>query len=121
MIVTMPILLLVISLWMRLKLSESPAAVAATRILVVDDESTIRLVLSRYLVTRGFEVETAESGDAALDALSRARFDLMLCDVRMPGLSGVEILPRAPGPGMTEESQILKTVRVVSTVEYFLD
>lgn len=32
-----------------------------------------------------------------------------------------EILPRAPGPGMTEESQILKTVRVVSTVEYFLD
>jgi hypothetical protein len=32
-----------------------------------------------------------------------------------------EILPRAPGPGMTEESQILKNVRVVSTVEYFLD
>ena len=76
-------------------MTDLPAAVAATRILVVDDESTIRLVLSRYLVTRGFEVETAESGDAALDALSRARFDLMLCDVRMPGLSVVEILPRA--------------------------
>lgn len=65
------------------------------RILVVDDEDTIRLVLAKYLRTRGFEVETAESGDAALEALARARFDLMLCDVRMPGLSGVEIVPAA--------------------------
>ena len=63
------------------------------RILVVDDEDTIRLVLAKYLRTRGFEVSTAESGDAALEALAGVRFDLMLCDVRMPGLSGVEILP----------------------------
>jgi putative two-component system response regulator len=68
---------------------------AAARILVVDDEDTIRLVLAKFLRTRGFEVDTAESGDAALETLARARFDLMLCDVRMPGLSGVEIVPRA--------------------------
>jgi putative two-component system response regulator len=72
-----------------------PAATAQTRILVVDDEDTIRLVLSKYLRTRGFDVATAESGDAALETLSGARFDMMLCDVRMPGLSGVEIVPRA--------------------------
>jgi cyclic di-GMP phosphodiesterase len=65
------------------------------RILVVDDEDTIRLVLAKYLKTRGFEVATVESGDAALEALAGARFDLMLCDVRMPGLSGVEIVPAA--------------------------
>lgn len=65
------------------------------RILIVDDEDTIRLVLAKYLRTRGFEVATAESGDAALEALAGARFDLMLCDVRMPGLSGVEIVPSA--------------------------
>ena len=65
------------------------------RILVVDDEDTIRLVLAKYLRTRGFEVCTAESGDAALEALAGVRFDLMLCDVRMPGLSGVEIVPAA--------------------------
>ena len=70
-------------------------AAHAARILVVDDEDTIRLVLAKYLRTRGFEVATAESGDAALETLSTARFDLMLCDVRMPGLSGVEIVPRA--------------------------
>lgn len=65
------------------------------RILVVDDEDTIRLVLAKYLKTRGFDVVTVESGDAALEALAGARFDLMLCDVRMPGLSGVEIVPAA--------------------------
>jgi response regulator RpfG family c-di-GMP phosphodiesterase len=65
------------------------------RLLIVDDEDTIRLVLAKFLRTRGFEVATAESGDAALEALSNARFDLMLCDVRMPGLSGVEVVPAA--------------------------
>ncbi len=73
----------------------SSRADAPIRVLVVDDEDTIRLVLAKYLRTRGFEVATAESGDAALETLAGARFDLMLCDVRMPGLSGVEIVPTA--------------------------
>jgi response regulator RpfG family c-di-GMP phosphodiesterase len=75
----------------------SPASrpAEAARILVVDDEDTIRLVLAKYLRTRGFDVATAESGDAALEALAQSRFDLMLCDVRMPGLSGIEIVPVA--------------------------
>lgn len=77
------------------------AAVAASvdhslrRILVVDDETTIRLALSRFLRTRGFEVEVADSGTAALEALQRQRFSLMLCDLRMPGLSGLEVVPKA--------------------------
>jgi putative two-component system response regulator len=70
-------------------------ATSPVRILVVDDEDTIRLVLAKYLRTRGFDVSTAESGDAALETLAGGRFELMLCDVRMPGLSGVEIVPRA--------------------------
>ena len=73
--------------------SPMPQAEVPARILVVDDEDTIRLVLAKYLRTRGFDVATAESGDAALEALAGSHFDLMLCDVRMPGLSGVEILP----------------------------
>lgn len=71
----------------------SPATSA--RILVVDDEDTIRLVLAKYLRTRGFDVVTAATGEAALETLAGAKFDLMLCDVRMPGLSGVEIVPTA--------------------------
>ncbi|HJQ19920.1 MAG TPA: HD domain-containing phosphohydrolase [Gemmatimonadaceae bacterium] len=65
------------------------------RILVVDDEDTIRLVLAKYLRSRGFEVAAAESGDAALEMLASGPFDLILCDVRMPGLSGLDLVPRA--------------------------
>jgi len=75
--------------------NETATAKDAPRILVVDDEDTIRLVLAKYLRTRGFDVATAESGDGALEALAGSKFDLMLCDVRMPGLSGVELVPAA--------------------------
>jgi putative two-component system response regulator len=71
------------------------APAPAARILVVDDEDTIRLVLGKFLRTRGFDVGTADCGDAALEMLTQSHFDLMLCDVRMPGMSGVEIVPRA--------------------------
>jgi CheY-like chemotaxis protein len=60
------------------------------RLLVVDDEETIRLALGKFLRTRGYEVQTAESGVAALEALQNARFSLMLCDIRMPGMTGLE-------------------------------
>ena len=70
---------------------------SARRILVVDDEETIRLALARFLRTRGYTVETADDGPSALDALRRARFDLMLSDVRMPGITGVDLVPLAIG------------------------
>ena len=68
---------------------------ATKRILVVDDEETIRLALSKFLRTRGYDVQTAESGAAALELLERFRFVLMLCDIRMPGMTGLEVVPRA--------------------------
>lgn len=66
-----------------------------TRILVVDDEETIRLALRKFLRSRGYEVETAGSGEQALEALRKSRFSLMLCDVRMSGMTGVQVVPKA--------------------------
>lgn len=66
-----------------------------TRILIVDDEETIRLALRKFLRSRGFEVEIAGSGDQALQILDRESFSLMLCDVRMPGMTGVQVVPQA--------------------------
>ena len=62
-----------------------------TRILIVDDEETIRLALRKFLRSRGFEVEIAGSGEQALQLLDKDSFALMLCDVRMPGMTGVQI------------------------------
>ena len=66
-----------------------------TRILIVDDEETIRLALRKFLRSRGYEVEIAGSGDQAMEILERESFALMLCDVRMPGLTGVQVVPLA--------------------------
>jgi putative two-component system response regulator len=65
------------------------------RLLVVDDEESIRTALSRFLSTKGFEVENASSGQAALRLLGRERFTVMLCDVRMPGMTGLDVLHQA--------------------------
>ena len=66
-----------------------------TRILIVDDEETIRLALRKFLRSRGYEVEIAGSGDQALEILEKQSFSLMLCDVRMPGMTGVQVVPQA--------------------------
>jgi response regulator RpfG family c-di-GMP phosphodiesterase len=66
-----------------------------TRILIVDDEETIRLALRKFLRSRGYEVEIAGSGDQALQLLAKESYSLMLCDVRMPGMSGVQMVPKA--------------------------
>lgn len=65
------------------------------QILVVDDEEPIRNALKKFLVQQQFEVYAAGSGDDALEQLKRHRIALMLCDIRMPGTSGVDLVPRA--------------------------
>src|SRR4051812_7982534 len=69
--------------------------VTRQRILVVDDEDTIRASIAVFLRTRGHEVVTEASGAAALARLAVQSFDLMLCDVRMPRPSGLEVLEEA--------------------------
>jgi response regulator RpfG family c-di-GMP phosphodiesterase len=61
-------------------------------ILVVDDEQVIREILADFLTMEGFDVRTAKDGEAALVELSRTRFDLVLSDLKMPNMGGIELL-----------------------------
>jgi len=63
-------------------------------ILVVDDEGAIRYSISKTLQRLGYQVHTAESGEEALEMMQRQEYDVVLTDIRMPGLSGVELLAR---------------------------
>jgi two-component system, OmpR family, KDP operon response regulator KdpE len=65
--------------------------VSAARILVVDDDPQIRRVLKVTLSGQGFEVDDAKNGEAALDKLRDSRFDLVLLDINMPGMTGLEV------------------------------
>ncbi len=62
------------------------------RILVVDDEKVIREILADFLSMEGFWVRTAEDGSAALVELSRGHYDLVLSDLKMPNMGGLELL-----------------------------
>lgn len=62
------------------------------RLLVVDDEISIREVTSAMLAEQGYEVLTAEDGQQALELLPQFRPDLVITDLRMPRLSGFELL-----------------------------
>ena len=62
------------------------------RILIADDEKNIRESLRRLLELEGMEAVAVENGEAARDTLKEERFDAVLLDLKMPGLSGQEVL-----------------------------
>ncbi len=63
----------------------------APHVLIVDDDHKIRDLLARYLYTQGFRVTTAEDGATAQASLRGLDFDIVLLDVMMPGISGLEL------------------------------
>ena len=64
------------------------------RVLIVDDDSGQRSLLDSFLRGQGFEIVLAESGERALELLPAGKFSMMISDVRMPGLTGLETLRR---------------------------
>jgi len=67
----------------------------AAAVLLVDDERFARTVYSDYLLQAGYEVQVADTADAALAALRRRRFDLLITDIILPGADGLELLGEA--------------------------
>jgi DNA-binding NtrC family response regulator len=74
---------------------ESENNETAARILIVDDDAGQRGLLNSFLQSQGFETVVVESGERALETLRSGKFDMMISDVRMPGLSGLDTLRRA--------------------------
>lgn len=70
-----------------------------TRVLVVDDESTVRSALVTLLREWGYEAESADNGDSALELLARSAWQVLVIDIRMPGMDGLELLREARGRG----------------------
>jgi DNA-binding NtrC family response regulator len=96
-----------------------------TRVLVVDDEATLRRSLARLLMTRGYQVLTAEDGESALGLLASGRIDVMMLDVVMPVMTGMQVLqtvrqsyPDVEVIMMTGHADVETAVRAVKNGAY---
>jgi two-component system, OmpR family, response regulator ResD len=80
-------------------------------ILVVDDEPTIAEVVSRYLVRAGYEVRSVSDGVGALEAVDARRPDLVVLDLMLPGIDGLEVMRRIRDRDRDRIAIILLTAR----------
>jgi DNA-binding NtrC family response regulator len=90
------------------------------KILVVDDEKLVRWSLQQKLIHQGFDVETAPSGEEGVNLLREDNFDLVLLDLRLPGMDGVQVLREIKGMDkevavimLTAETEIAKAVECI--------
>ncbi len=70
------------------------------KILIVDDERAIRNSLKEILMDEGYEADVAENGPSALEAASKERYDVIFCDIKMPGMEGTEVLEKLVEEGI---------------------
>jgi DNA-binding NtrC family response regulator len=85
------------------------------RILVIDDEPSIRELLKDFFTGRGFEVVTSQDGEAALNLLKENKFDLLLLDLMMPGMNGMDVLREIASENLTIPSIMITAYASVST------
>jgi len=81
--------------------------VAGARILVVDDEPAVLQLLEQVLTDEGHEVETTDRADDALDKIKRGQYNLILLDIKLPGMSGIELYKRIQRMGGSLASRII--------------
>lgn len=76
------------------------------KVLIIDDEKAIRNAFSSILQDEGYEVETAENGTEGLDKAGKEKYDVIFCDIKMPGMDGTDVLTRLHEDG-TEAAVIM--------------
>ena len=94
-------------------LSDAGGHVRPPTVLVVDDDEAVRMLFGRWLAFQGYTVIAVANGAAALEAVRTQRPDVVLLDIAMPGLNGVEVCQRIK----REEASRLTPVILVSAVD----
>jgi DNA-binding NtrC family response regulator len=85
------------------------------RVLVADDEKVIREILSDFLTMEGYVVRTVEDGQAALDELEQRSYNLVITDLKMPRMGGIELLEEVNRRGLGVLTVIMTGFGTVET------
>lgn len=83
------------------------------KIMFVDDEESIRLLYQEEFEERGYDVQLAASGEEALEKYGRVKPDLLVIDIKMPGMDGIELLQR-----IREQSKDVPVILCTAYGEY---
>lgn len=73
------------------------------KILIIDDERSIRNSLKEIFCDEGFDVDVAEDGIVALEMVQKEKYNVILCDIKMPGMDGIEVLDKMKSEGIDSE------------------
>lgn len=85
------------------------------KILVIEDDETVRDVLQSFLKTKNFDVTLAPNGESGLNLLRTENFDLIITDLVMPGVSGMDVLRRVSEAGITAPVIVITAFGTVQT------
>jgi DNA-binding NtrC family response regulator len=85
------------------------------KILIADDDKNLRLVLKNELADAGFDISEASNGKKAIDMLKKDEYDVLILDLNMPGLNGIEVLKKIKEIDIPTETIILTAHATVST------
>ena len=77
------------------------------RILVLDDEPSILSYLKNVLCSEGYDVETVDNGEEALEMIKNGKYRLLLCDIKLPGLSGIELYNELNGIASSLQKRVI--------------
>src|SRR5208283_232489 len=80
------------------------------KLLLVDDEESLLLLIRDELENSGYDVDTAESGEKALEILSKKKFAIVVLDIVMPGIDGLEVLKNIRQQGLKSKVVLLTGV-----------
>lgn len=73
------------------------------KILIIDDERSIRNSLKEIFCDEGYDVDVAEDGIIGLEMVQKERYNVILCDIKMPGMDGIEVLDKMKNEGVDSE------------------
>src|SRR5659263_166268 len=85
------------------------------RVLVVDDDATIRRALAALIARDGYDVQSVASGEEALKALNQDLYDIVLLDLDLPGMGGLDVLAVAPSLQSDAQFIVLTGLSSVAT------
>jgi DNA-binding response OmpR family regulator len=85
------------------------------KLLYVDDEESLRILVKSQLTMEGFDVETADEGDTALEMVQISNYDLILLDIRMPRMDGIEVLKQLKKKNVKSRIIMLTAVTELSS------